>query len=178
MNARTPYDKGTRAEPVPWAVRKAGGEWRAGSMGQRPADWDDFGRVDFDDDAGQTLATVYASQGLDERGHLSGHWVMEVYLHDESVAVKVVRDGTETLLENGTESSDAPEGHPTIGGTDDPRVEGNAIMAAIADILSDRGDDEAAEWVRDHAADDGLYDYVGKLVDQFQRFAIESIADR
>ena len=42
--APTPYDTGERAEPTAWSV----GE-----------DDEDYGKVDFDDDAGETIATVW-----------------------------------------------------------------------------------------------------------------------
>ena len=57
--------------------------------------------------------------------------------------------------------------------TADPRVEGNATMGALADALDDRGNHAAAEWLRDNASDDALYEYVGKLLDMFERFAGE-----
>lgn len=52
-----------------------------------------------------------------------------------------------------------------------PRVEGNAIMASLANALDDRGNTAAAEWLRNNADDDALYEYVGKLLNTFERFA-------
>lgn len=50
----SPYDTGERLEPHPW-VRDGitGNEYR------RPAERDDYGRVDFDDDEGTTIATLH-----------------------------------------------------------------------------------------------------------------------
>lgn len=61
-------------------------------------------------------------------------------------------------------------GDPEVG---DSRTKGNAIFAALANALDDRGEPAAAEWVRDNAGDIALYDYVGKLLDTFKRFADE-----
>ncbi|MGO1276985.1 MAG: hypothetical protein ACTMIG_13695 [Corynebacterium variabile] len=55
MSKLTPYDTGERLEPVAW-VR--GGTTSPDGLA-RPAEDDDFGRVDFDLDDGTTLATVY-----------------------------------------------------------------------------------------------------------------------
>lgn len=84
MNAsdRTPYDTGARAEPALW-VGKIGGEWRAGTGGNRPAEPGDFGRVDFDSDNGDTIATVYGDRQED------GSHILTVYAHDsEGVTVR------------------------------------------------------------------------------------------
>lgn len=65
-----PFDTGTRLEPQPW-VRMAGGVWWAGSTEEgslRRADADDFGRVDFDDDEGATIAVVYIRKDVAEDG--------------------------------------------------------------------------------------------------------------
>lgn len=51
---RTPYDTGTRLEPLPWVK-----DGITGSENPRPSQPDDYGRVDFDDDAGITVATVH-----------------------------------------------------------------------------------------------------------------------
>lgn len=85
MTDRTPYDTGSRAQPLAW-VRNAGGEWIAGSEYQRPAEPDDFGRVDFDGDDGSTLATVYAERTT------SGGYVLDVYAHDDAVIVRESND--------------------------------------------------------------------------------------
>ena len=50
----TPYDTGARLEPHPW-VR----DGITGHEYQRPAEADDYGRVDFDDDEGTTIATLH-----------------------------------------------------------------------------------------------------------------------
>lgn len=72
MSERTPYDTGVRAQPHPWVKYLSKiGEWVAGSENLRPAQDDDFGRVDFDDDSGATLATVYVDR--DETGTYTAH---------------------------------------------------------------------------------------------------------
>ncbi|OJU47384.1 MAG: hypothetical protein BGN98_03885 [Microbacterium sp. 69-7] len=50
----TPYDQGTRLEPLVWVT-----DGITGQENPRPAEADDYGRVDFDDDAGITVATVH-----------------------------------------------------------------------------------------------------------------------
>ncbi len=77
MSALTPYDTGTRAEPRPW-VNPDGS---AGSDRSRKAEPDDYGRVDFDDDSGSTLATVR----VERRG---GQHVLVVELHDEAIQIE------------------------------------------------------------------------------------------
>jgi len=77
MSDLTPYDTGERAEPRPW-VNPDGS---AGSDGSRQAEPDDYGRVDFDDDSGSTLATVRVERR-------SGRHVLVVELHDEDVQIE------------------------------------------------------------------------------------------
>lgn len=50
----SPYDTGARLEPHPWVH-----DGTTGSEYQRPAEADDYGRVDFDDDEGTTIATLH-----------------------------------------------------------------------------------------------------------------------
>lgn len=50
----TPYDRGTRLEPHPWVANGI-----TGSELPRPAEDDDYGRVDFDTDEGATIATLH-----------------------------------------------------------------------------------------------------------------------
>ena len=56
----SPYDTGARLEPHPWVH-----DGTKGSEYQRPADPDDYGRVDFDDDEGTTIATVHIEGSAD-----------------------------------------------------------------------------------------------------------------
>lgn len=49
-----PYDNGYRLEPKSWVK-----DGIAGEETPRPATPDDYGRVDFDNDTGQTVATVW-----------------------------------------------------------------------------------------------------------------------
>lgn len=59
MNARlTPYDDGTRLEPHVW-VR--GDVATPGGLPRRTEE-DDYGRVDFDDDEGRTVLTLYVER--------------------------------------------------------------------------------------------------------------------
>lgn len=55
----TPYDTGDRLEPHPWL--------RTAEQGRDPrtAEPQDFGRVDFDDEEGRTVATVYVTRTPD-----------------------------------------------------------------------------------------------------------------
>lgn len=53
-SSASPYSTGARLEPHPW-VR----DGITGSEYQRPAEADDYGRVDFDDDEGTTIATLH-----------------------------------------------------------------------------------------------------------------------
>ncbi|MFT4284292.1 MAG: hypothetical protein QM598_05600 [Protaetiibacter sp.] len=62
MAELTPYDTGARLEPRTW-VEDVGGSWVTGSERLRDAFPDDFGRVDFDDDEGATIATIYVERG-------------------------------------------------------------------------------------------------------------------
>lgn len=58
MTEQTPYDTGTRLEPVPWVTR-IGDEFITGTESLRPAEPDDFGRVDFDDEEGVTMMCIH-----------------------------------------------------------------------------------------------------------------------
>lgn len=52
----TPYDTGARAQPRAWSTPNR----------ERPeAGTDDYGKVDFDDDASQTIVTVWVTRGPD-----------------------------------------------------------------------------------------------------------------
>lgn len=71
MDKLTPYDTGERAEPVPW-VQRAMDSWSTGTDLRAPQP-DDFGKVDFDDDGGITVATVWL-----ERNERSGQYVVHI----------------------------------------------------------------------------------------------------
>jgi hypothetical protein len=60
MSKRTPYDTGKRSEPRPWTAP------------HRESD-DDYGKVDFEDDAGGTIATLYIEQEDDRSYTLKGY---------------------------------------------------------------------------------------------------------
>ena len=57
---RTPYDTGKRAEPRPWTAPHRESE-------------DDYGKVDFEDDAGGTVATLYVEKDDDGSYVLRGY---------------------------------------------------------------------------------------------------------
>lgn len=63
MSKRTPYDTGKRSEPKPW-------------QSYHMEDDDDYGKVDFEDDAGGTVAVLYIEKGDDGVYVLKGDaWV-------------------------------------------------------------------------------------------------------
>lgn len=77
-----PYDTGKRAEPKPWFR----GEWTpedyaAMSPIERTIEEDRFGKVDFEDDEGRTVATVWIEKGAD------GEYV--VHIADENPRIEV-----------------------------------------------------------------------------------------
>ena len=57
---RTPYDTGKRSEPMVWTKSHIQSD-------------DDYGKVDFEDDAGGTLATLYIEQDPDGTYALRGY---------------------------------------------------------------------------------------------------------
>lgn len=65
MSKRTPYDTGKRSEPKPWHVQPRNLP--------DPEELDRYGKVDFEDDAGGTLATLYIEKDDD------GSWVLRGY---------------------------------------------------------------------------------------------------
>lgn len=60
MSKRTPYDTGKRSEPKPW-------------QSYHMEDDDDYGKVDFDNDEGGTLATLYIEKDDDGTYALRGY---------------------------------------------------------------------------------------------------------
>ena len=60
MSKRTPYDTGKRSEPKLWI--------NPVSIDSSRAD-DDYGKVDFEDDAGGTVATLYIEQSDDRSSY-------------------------------------------------------------------------------------------------------------
>lgn len=89
----TPYDTGDRLEPHPWVrgeVASPGGlPWRV-EVG-------DFGRVDFDDDEGRTVLTLYV-----ERSVTGGY-----ALHVENLTAELRIDVAQPHV---------PDGRPKDGG--------------------------------------------------------------
>ncbi|QUE25370.1 hypothetical protein SEA_FIZZLES_76 [Microbacterium phage Fizzles] len=65
-SALTPYDRGVRAEPKPWATA-TGKELEVMPPIELGIEEDRFGKVDFDDDEGATLATVWLERADDGR---------------------------------------------------------------------------------------------------------------
>ena len=82
----TPYDTGARLEPHPW-VR----DGITGHEYQRPAEADDYGRVDFDDDEAATVLSVRVGKLA------SGAYSLSVTrVRDVCLVVDV--DGEQTLI--------------------------------------------------------------------------------
>lgn len=80
VDARSPYDTGERAQPNPWiTLRRHVLHYLTGA--QLAEELDRFGRVDFDNDASETVATVYV-----ERTAEGAHRV-RVFAHDSDALV-------------------------------------------------------------------------------------------
>lgn len=78
MSNRTPYDTGKRSEPKVWT---------SGHI----EDDDDYGKVDFEDDAGGTLATLYIEQSEDR-----SHYTLKGYTNEPlTVEIDDQSDGEE-----------------------------------------------------------------------------------
>lgn len=60
MRDPNPYDTGERATPIPWV--SAGSDFTAIHDDRDP---DDFGRVDFENDSSETVATIHLSKRED-----------------------------------------------------------------------------------------------------------------
>lgn len=73
MSKRTPYDTGKRAEPKVWTT----GHFESDA---------DYGKVDFDDDAGGTVATLYIEKAEDGSYVLKGYTnePLKVEIDDQS----------------------------------------------------------------------------------------------
>lgn len=78
MTQLTPYDTGQRAEPKPWVTSTQG----VGGTNDR----DDWGKVDFDGDSGETVATIWL-----ERDETTGDYVVRIEDH-HPLRVTVVWD--------------------------------------------------------------------------------------
>lgn len=80
MNHLTPYDTGERAEPHPWVTSTQG-------VG-RTNDRDDWGKVDFDDDEGITIATIWLEFNEHARNYIvhirkNGPLGLRIYQEDD-----------------------------------------------------------------------------------------------
>lgn len=73
----SPYDTGARLEPHAWV-----NDGTTGNEYPRPAEADDYGRVDFDDGEGTTIATLHIEGSADAAEH--------VFLMKLSVNVPVI----------------------------------------------------------------------------------------
>lgn len=83
----TPYDKGDRLEPKPWHVQPR-------NLEKDPAEANRYGKVDFDNDSGETVLTARVERATDGAGY-----ALHAYVHgDESVAVQLTVDDQEALL--------------------------------------------------------------------------------
>lgn len=78
MSNLTPYDTGERAEPFRWVSDTSMVRDRATGV----KDSDRYGRVDFDDDEGHTIATVYVA-----RSGIDGSYVMHIEPDDDDLLV-------------------------------------------------------------------------------------------
>lgn len=67
MGELTPYDTGERAQPFTW---------------EHDGESDRYGRVDFDNDEGATLATVYVA-----RSETDGRYCMFIEVQDDDLLV-------------------------------------------------------------------------------------------
>ena len=76
MTKRTPYDTGKRSEPKPWHVQPRNLP--------DPEELDRYGKVDFEDDAGGTLATLYIEKDDDDSWVLRGYAWESLRLEVES----------------------------------------------------------------------------------------------
>lgn len=65
MSELTPYDKGTRLQPMPWHVQPRNLP--------DPEEADRYGKVDFDDDEGSTVATLWIERQEDNTYVLKGY---------------------------------------------------------------------------------------------------------
>lgn len=80
MRKLTPYDTGERLEPMPWVK-----DGIAGQFEPRPAEPDDYGRVDFDD-SDSTVATLWIERRDDGGYVLKGYFnePLTVELEDQT----------------------------------------------------------------------------------------------
>lgn len=96
----TPYDSGEVLEPRVWVDPRTR---RAGTGGNRPAEPNDWGKVDFDNDEGATEVVVWVSRGSD------GEPELHVYRMDDE-PIRVVGD----VEVASSESSEASRPNLTI----------------------------------------------------------------
>lgn len=90
-NELSPYDTGERATPIPWVSTSS--DFTAILDDRDP---DDFGRVDFDNDSSETVATIHLSRRDDggytlhiipwgdERLDIEWHGETAPEIHEES----------------------------------------------------------------------------------------------
>lgn len=78
----TPYDTGERLEPKTWVDE----DGIAGEELRRPAEPDDYGRVDFDAEDSSTVATLYIERQADGSYVLKGYTnePLKVEIEDQS----------------------------------------------------------------------------------------------
>lgn len=92
MTDVTPYDTGERAVPTPWVSNPA--DFGTIAIGRDP---DDFGRVDFEDDTSETVATIHLSKREDGgyTVHITplGPELLDIEWHGET-APKVTAEGS------------------------------------------------------------------------------------
>jgi hypothetical protein len=87
----TPYDTGERLEPVIWVVPQTGRI--ESSIANRPAESDDWGKVDLNNSEDTTTCTVWG-EGADE-----GTDVLHVLMHGDALSKIVIHTQGEELPE-------------------------------------------------------------------------------
>lgn len=82
----TPYDTGARLEPKPWHVQPLNLP--------KPEEADRYGRVDFDNDAGETVLTARI-----ERNEDGESYTLHAYVHgEEKVSIELTEEDQESLI--------------------------------------------------------------------------------
>lgn len=89
--ALTPYDTGDRLEPHPWISPASldAAQLVRGSVGIPAPTFQDFGRVDFDDEESRTVLTVYVDR--DSHGYV-------LHVEDLTEEALAVTGGTEAVV--------------------------------------------------------------------------------
>lgn len=84
MAELTPYDTGVRAEPKVWPL----GAYQDDHPDGRNGAFDSYGKVDFEDDSGEHLATIWL-----ERNEHSGNYVINIVRGPAPIGLNVMLGG-------------------------------------------------------------------------------------